>query len=116
MCFDVIATLDQGCWILFAAAFIFIVVGQAVMRSAHCAIEDRTRDALLEVGKVPTDNLNLNMHVAEEVGGDARTASASVTSDLTGATDLGTDMEVDLDMDGDRVTPPATASPSARWD
>ena len=22
------------------------------MRSAHCAIEDRTRDALLEVGKV----------------------------------------------------------------
>lgn len=115
VCFDVIATLDQGCWILFAAAFIFIVVGQAVMRSAHCAIEDRTRDALLEVGKVPTDDLNLNMHIAQEVDGAApgvhadgvvRTASASVTSDLTGATDFET-VETEL---VEQAAPPATAA------
>jgi len=39
-CFDVIATLDTGCWVLFAACILYIIVGNLVMRKCHKTIKD----------------------------------------------------------------------------
>mmetsp|Transcript_10112 Transcript_10112/g.19792 ORF Transcript_10112/g.19792 Transcript_10112/m.19792 type:complete len:2068 (+) Transcript_10112:36-6239(+) len=40
-CFDVIATLSSGCWALFAASIVSIIVAQTVMRSCHIAMHSR---------------------------------------------------------------------------
>lgn len=40
-CFDVIATLDQGCWMLFGAAVVYDTVTFIVMKSAHKALGER---------------------------------------------------------------------------
>jgi len=40
-CFDVIATLNEGCWILFAASVDFIIVCLLLSRLCHSALEDR---------------------------------------------------------------------------
>ena len=50
-CFQVSTTLDRGCWLLFAAAFAFVSVGQAVMRSGHTALENRSALASTAVRK-----------------------------------------------------------------
>jgi hypothetical protein len=39
-CFDVIATLEAGCWILFAACIIYLGVATLVMRVCHRAIKE----------------------------------------------------------------------------
>ena len=41
-CFDVVATLDTGCWTLFAASVVSLLVGQLVMRTCHKALRERT--------------------------------------------------------------------------
>ena len=38
ICFDVVATLDKGCWILFSACFIYIFV-LFVMKTCHTALK-----------------------------------------------------------------------------
>ncbi|KAH3756969.1 Paraquat-inducible protein A [Pelomyxa schiedti] len=40
-CFDVIATLEQGCWMLFGAAVVYDIVTFIVMKSAHKALGER---------------------------------------------------------------------------
>jgi len=40
-CFTVIATLSDGCWVLFFACLISLVVSQTVMRTCHKAMHDR---------------------------------------------------------------------------
>lgn len=42
-CFDVIATLSEGCWVLFAAALVMNVCSLIVMNSCHGALMERTR-------------------------------------------------------------------------
>jgi hypothetical protein len=43
-CFDVIATLQPGCWILFAACIIYVGVAGFVMRKCHNAIKEYKGD------------------------------------------------------------------------
>ena len=43
-CFDVIATLESGCWILFSACIIYFGVASFVMRMCHKAIKDHTEE------------------------------------------------------------------------
>ena len=40
-CFDVIATLDKGCWILFAACLVYLFAGNVVMRLCHRVLSER---------------------------------------------------------------------------
>eukprot|EP01116_Phalansterium_solitarium_P006535 TRINITY_DN1886_c0_g1_i2.p2 TRINITY_DN1886_c0_g1~~TRINITY_DN1886_c0_g1_i2.p2 ORF type:complete len:383 (-),score=130.37 TRINITY_DN1886_c0_g1_i2:315-1463(-) len=40
-CFDVIATLHAGCWLLFGACLVYTVVGTLVMRTCHSAMRER---------------------------------------------------------------------------
>jgi len=40
-CFDVVATLKTGCWVLFAACVIYVVVGSLVVRGCHKALKGR---------------------------------------------------------------------------
>eukprot|EP00468_Gymnochlora_sp_CCMP2014_P004522 CAMPEP_0167759172 /NCGR_PEP_ID=MMETSP0110_2-20121227/10872_1 /TAXON_ID=629695 /ORGANISM="Gymnochlora sp., Strain CCMP2014" /LENGTH=1283 /DNA_ID=CAMNT_0007645521 /DNA_START=139 /DNA_END=3990 /DNA_ORIENTATION=- len=40
-CFTVIATLQEGCWVLFFACVLSLAVSQAVMRTCHKAMHDR---------------------------------------------------------------------------
>jgi len=40
-CFDVIATLKTGCWILFSACVIYVVVGSLVVKGCHNALKGR---------------------------------------------------------------------------
>lgn len=39
-CFDVIATLDDGCWILFGACIIYLCVAGVVMKTCHSMLHD----------------------------------------------------------------------------
>ena len=41
-CFDVVATLENGCWVLFAACFMQLLVGSVVRRTCHSMLEQRT--------------------------------------------------------------------------
>jgi len=43
-CFDVVATLNEGSWVLFGASVIFSVVGLLMSRLVGSTIEDRLRD------------------------------------------------------------------------
>ena len=40
-CFDVIATLEPGCWILFGASAVWLFAAQLVMRLCHRALHER---------------------------------------------------------------------------
>jgi len=40
-CFDVVATLNTGCWVLFAACVIYVVVGALVIRGCHKSLKAR---------------------------------------------------------------------------
>lgn len=40
-CFDVSATLAEGCWTLFAASLVSIIVGMALMRLCHLVLAER---------------------------------------------------------------------------
>lgn len=40
-CFDVISTLDSGCWLLFASSVIYLFTSVVVMRICHKALSDR---------------------------------------------------------------------------
>jgi len=40
-CFDVIATLDKGCWILFAACVIYLIVATIVMKTCYQALHEK---------------------------------------------------------------------------
>mmetsp|Transcript_8330 Transcript_8330/g.16163 ORF Transcript_8330/g.16163 Transcript_8330/m.16163 type:complete len:1340 (+) Transcript_8330:114-4133(+) len=42
-CFTVIATLSEGCWVLFGACLIWLMVSQTVMRTCHKAIHHRLK-------------------------------------------------------------------------
>lgn len=44
-CFDVTATLDHGCWILFCAVLIAMFAGQMVTAAAYNAVDQRRRIA-----------------------------------------------------------------------
>jgi len=43
-CFDVIATLTHGCWVLFGAAFVFIFVCLALQGICHAALDERLNE------------------------------------------------------------------------
>lgn len=43
VCFDVIATLDKGCWILFAAGLIYMIVGGILMRFCNTIIHEQSQ-------------------------------------------------------------------------
>jgi len=45
-CFDVVSTLQAGCWILFTACLIYLVVGTLVMRACHTALAQRDKARL----------------------------------------------------------------------
>jgi len=40
-CFDVVATLDKGCWILFAACGIYLIVATVVMKTCYQALHEK---------------------------------------------------------------------------
>jgi len=40
-CFDVIATLEDGCWLLFSACLIYVAVGSLVIRTTHKILTER---------------------------------------------------------------------------
>eukprot|EP01105_Mastigella_eilhardi_P004641 TRINITY_DN161_c0_g1_i1.p1 TRINITY_DN161_c0_g1~~TRINITY_DN161_c0_g1_i1.p1 ORF type:complete len:1006 (-),score=278.27 TRINITY_DN161_c0_g1_i1:44-3061(-) len=42
-CFDVIATLRRGCWLMFAASVMYIATAVVVMRTCHKALRERGR-------------------------------------------------------------------------
>eukprot|EP00047_Mylnosiga_fluctuans_P012973 m.28709 g.28709 ORF g.28709 m.28709 type:complete len:786 (+) comp4583_c0_seq1:895-3252(+) len=44
-CFTVVATLSQGCWVLFGAAFIAVVCAITITKTCHGALMERTRQA-----------------------------------------------------------------------
>lgn len=48
VCFTVIATLSEGCWTLFAACLVSLVVSQTVMQSSHKAMYGRIEELSLE--------------------------------------------------------------------
>jgi len=39
LCFEVIPSLDTGCWLLFGAAILYFISGTLVMRACHAALE-----------------------------------------------------------------------------
>eukprot|EP00472_Partenskyella_glossopodia_P000861 CAMPEP_0197544030 /NCGR_PEP_ID=MMETSP1318-20131121/68555_1 /TAXON_ID=552666 /ORGANISM="Partenskyella glossopodia, Strain RCC365" /LENGTH=266 /DNA_ID=CAMNT_0043103405 /DNA_START=898 /DNA_END=1698 /DNA_ORIENTATION=- len=43
-CFTVVATLSDGCWVLFTAVIVSWIVAQAVMRMCHIAMFERLAD------------------------------------------------------------------------
>lgn len=55
-CFDVIATLDEGCWTLFVASCVQLLVGQLVMRTCHKALRERTAEQESTAHTVPGDS------------------------------------------------------------
>lgn len=44
-CFDVKATLQQGCWLMFSACIIYNVTAFIVMRACHKALAERGNTA-----------------------------------------------------------------------
>jgi len=40
-CFDVVATLKTGCWVLFSACLIYVIVGALVIKGCHTALKGR---------------------------------------------------------------------------
>eukprot|EP01137_Pigoraptor_chileana_P010360 Opistho-2@59848 len=46
-CFDVVTKLDSGCWLLFAACLIYIVVGLLVQLTCHKALAERESKLML---------------------------------------------------------------------
>eukprot|EP01092_Planopodium_desertum_P006453 TRINITY_DN2682_c0_g1_i2.p1 TRINITY_DN2682_c0_g1~~TRINITY_DN2682_c0_g1_i2.p1 ORF type:complete len:196 (-),score=29.30 TRINITY_DN2682_c0_g1_i2:69-656(-) len=48
VCFDVVATLKEGCWILFAGCLLYLLVGTLVMKICHKVLE--------EAGELPGGN------------------------------------------------------------
>ena len=54
-CFDVIASLDSGCWFLFASSLVSIMVGQLVMRTCHKALRER----IAEQNRVASASIDL---------------------------------------------------------
>lgn len=52
LCFDVISTLQTGCWVLFSACAIYLTVGPYVIRKCHLAIQDRTQRAESQSTKI----------------------------------------------------------------
>eukprot|EP01113_Clastostelium_recurvatum_P017054 TRINITY_DN1997_c0_g1_i2.p1 TRINITY_DN1997_c0_g1~~TRINITY_DN1997_c0_g1_i2.p1 ORF type:complete len:1061 (-),score=196.82 TRINITY_DN1997_c0_g1_i2:41-3223(-) len=45
-CFDVEAKLLSGCWILFAGALLYTIVGSVIIRASHTALEKRKGEAV----------------------------------------------------------------------
>jgi hypothetical protein len=52
-CFDVIATLDDGCYILFTACVIYVVVGLGVQIACHKALREREGELTEAEDQVP---------------------------------------------------------------
>jgi hypothetical protein len=48
VCFDVVATLDDGCWTLFSASIIYVGVMWPIMRMCHTALRERLNDTPTE--------------------------------------------------------------------
>jgi len=58
-CFDVVATLDQGCWLLFTSCIIYIMVGLVVQLTCHKALKEREGMLALDVDEDTSDSDNL---------------------------------------------------------
>jgi len=48
-CFDVVANLSSGCWILFVACVIYLITGNFVMRICHSTVEQRSAETVLSL-------------------------------------------------------------------
>jgi len=48
-CFDVIATLESGCWLLFGACIIYVAVGSLVIRTTHKILTEREETFIEEI-------------------------------------------------------------------
>jgi len=55
-CFDVVATLDKGCWILFAACVVYVFVSILVMKTCHTALQDHDKQKTTEVNSIDTEH------------------------------------------------------------
>lgn len=42
-CFDVVATLESGCWILFVSCAIYLIMGSVLMRFCNRILEKEDR-------------------------------------------------------------------------
>eukprot|EP01089_Gocevia_fonbrunei_P002660 TRINITY_DN12578_c0_g1_i1.p1 TRINITY_DN12578_c0_g1~~TRINITY_DN12578_c0_g1_i1.p1 ORF type:complete len:165 (-),score=57.82 TRINITY_DN12578_c0_g1_i1:53-508(-) len=59
-CFDVVADLDTGCWILFSAAFFELIVSFVVMKTCHTALVSHPKNVDGLVGDDDDDFNNKN--------------------------------------------------------
>ncbi len=51
-CFDLVATLDTGCWVLFTACIIYIIVGNLVMKKCHRTLLEHSKKTQEEMNSI----------------------------------------------------------------